>query len=362
MKYILLFAALFGSMVLHAAPVKSDLLYLASPDGAQPEGSTATGVLIFDVANGHKFVRRIDLPIFKEGIRGFCANARTHRAFYSTTNHTLGCIDLETDKVVWEKKYVNGCDRAAVTPDGKKIYVPTGWWVGEGGSEWFVVDAETGEITGHIPVKGQSHNTVMGLDGKFVYCGSEATLMTVRTSDDAVVNVISPIGESGVFPFTVNAAGTLAFVCLGKHIGFDVADLASGKVIHRVLAGDGTLARRTHGAGLTPDEKELWISDQDGKRLYIFDATVMPPNETAHVDLSAGGHGWITFSLDGRFAWTHTPDVIDARSRQIVATLKDENGKPVCSSKFFEAIFYDGKIQNVSDQFGVGRAGKPLQP
>ena len=331
-----------------------DLLYLASPDGAQ-KGGSGNGVLIFDIADGHKFVRRIDVPIFAEGIRGFCANAATHRAYYTTTNHTLGCLDLETDTIVWEKKYPSGCDRAAVTPDGKKIYVPTGWWVAAGGSEWFVVDAATGEVTKHIPVRSNSHNTVMGLDGQFVYCGSETTLTVIRTSDDTVVKEIAPIGESGVFPFTVDSRGKFAYVCLGKHIGFDVADLATGTVIHRVLAGDGSLARRTHGAGLTPDEKELWISDQDGKRLYIFDATTMPPKETGHVDLSVGGHGWATFSYDGRFAWCHTPDVIDTATRKIVATLKDESGTPVSGSKFFEAIFHDGKVLRVSDQFGVGR-------
>ena len=349
-------AALLFATVSRAAD--RHLLYMASPDGAQPGGS-GEGVLIFDIDDGHKFVRRIDVPVFKEGIRGFCANAPTHRAYYTTTNHTLGCLDLDTDKIVWEKKYPSGCDRAAVTPDGKKLYVPTGWWVGEGGSEWFVVDAENGEITKHLPVKGKSHNTVMGLDGQFVYGGSETTLTVFRTSDDSVVKEIAPIGESGVFPFTVNSAGTFAFVCLGKHVGFDVADLTSGKVTHRVLAGDGTLARRTHGAGLTPDEKELWISDQDGQRLYIFDATQMPPKETGHVDLTIAGHGWITFSLDGRYAWCHTPDVIDTKTRQIVATLKDGAGKPVCGSKFFEADFREGKVTAVGDQFGVGRAGGP---
>ena len=352
MKRILSLLAL-----LLAATVRADdrhLLYLASPDGAQPGGS-GTGVLIFDMDDGHRFVRRIDIPSFAEGIRGFCPNAATHRAYYSTTSHTLGCLDLETGAVVWEKRYATGCDRAAITPDGKKLYVPTGWWIGEGGSEWFVVDAGTGEITKHLPVKSNAHNTVMGLDGKFVYGGSVTTLTVFRTSDDSVVKEIAPVGESGVFPFTVNARGTLAFVCLGKHVGFDVADLTSGKVIHRVLAGDGNITHRTHGVALTPDEKELWISDQDGKRLYIFDATQMPPRESGHVDLSIAGHGWVTFDVAGSFAYCHTPDVIDAKSRAIVATLKDEGGKPVCSSKFFEAIFHDGKVTAVSDQFGVGR-------
>lgn len=331
------------------------LLYMATPDAAQPGGS-GTGVIVFDTDHGHRFVRRIDIPVFKEGIRGFCANAATKRAYYTTTNHLLGCLDLESDKVVWEKRYEVGCDRAAITPDGKKLYVPTGWWLQGEKSGWLVVDAMNGAVLKHLSVGSQAHNTVMSLDGSLVFGGSETMLTAIRTSDDTVTQQISPIGESGVFPFTVNSHNTLAFVCLGQHVGVDVADLQSGKVIHRVMASNGTLNRRTHGAALTPDERELWLSDQDGNRLYIFDATVMPPVEKDHVDLSAGGHGWITFSLDGRFAWCHTPDVIDTKTRRVIATLKDEAGRPVNGSKFFEAVFFEGKLVKVGDQFGVGRA------
>ena len=53
-------------------------------------------------------------------------------------------------------------------------------------------------------------------------------------------------------------------------------------------------------------------------------ATSMPPKQLASIPLR-DQPGWITFSLDGRYAWCHTPDVIDARTRKIVATLKDEN-------------------------------------
>ena len=38
----------------------------------------------------------------------------------------------------------------------------------------------------------------------------------------------------------------------------------------------------------------------------------MPPKEKGQVDLSIGGHGWVNFSLDGHYAWCHTPDVFDA--------------------------------------------------
>ena len=339
-----------------ASAAEKHLLYMATPDGAQPGGSHA-GVLVFDIDDGHKFVRRIDVPIFKEGIRGFCANAATKRAFYTTTNHLLGCLDLETDKVVWERRYEVGCDRAAITPDGKKLYVPTGWWLKGEQSGWLVVDASNGDVLKHLRLGDQAHNTVMFPDGSHVLGGTLTALHMIRTSDDTVVKTIEPIGESGVFPMTVNSRGTLAFVCLGKHIGVDIADLTTGKILHRIMAQDGKLERRTHGAGLTPDERELWVSDQDGKRLYIFDATVMPPVEKGSVELTAGGHGWVTFSLDARYAWCHTPDVIDVASKKIVATLKDDRGEPVSSSKFFEAVFDDGKLVRAGDQFGVGRAG-----
>src|SRR3954452_14614921 len=79
-------------------------LYMSMPNGAQQEGrSMPPGVMIFDIDDGHKLVRRIGVPGFAEGIRGFAVNLKTHRAFYGTQNRRIGCIDLETDKVVWEK-------------------------------------------------------------------------------------------------------------------------------------------------------------------------------------------------------------------------------------------------------------------
>jgi hypothetical protein len=168
------------------------------------------------------------------------------------------------------------------------------------------------------------------------------------------------VGESGVFPFTIDSRNRYAYVCLGKHVGFDLVDLRTGKVPHRVLAGSEPIPHRTHGAALTPDEKELWISDQEGRKLFIFDASQVPPRETGHVDLSQGGHGWVTFSLDGRFAWCHTTDVVDVRTRKIVATLKDEHGGMVNGSKFIEVHFRDGKVVAMGDQFGLGRAHQKM--
>ena len=331
-------------------------LYMSTPDGAQKVGrAEGAGILIFDIDNGHKLVRRIDIPIFSEGLRGFTGNLKTHSVYYSSTNHRLGAFDLETEKVVWEKTYDAGCDRSSITMDGKKIYVPTGWWYSGDDSGFLVVNAENGELIKRIKVGPQAHNSIVSLDGKRVYLGTRTTLSIFDTADDRMIRQIKDVGERGIFPYTIDSANRIAYVCLGNHVGFDVVDLKKGKALHRVFAGDEKIAHRTHGSALTPDETELWISDQKGQKLFIFDATKMPPVEKEHVELSQGGHGWVTFSLDGKYAWSHTPDVFDVKTKKLVATLKDENGKPVSGSKFIEIHFRNGKVVEMSNEFGLGR-------
>jgi hypothetical protein len=352
---------LFVSSSLHGATGIKRYLYVSTPDAAQ-EGRADKGIFVFDIEDHHQFVRRIDIP-FKEGLRGFCGNAKRHAVYYSSTNRRLGAFDLETEKVLWEKQYDSGCDRACITPDGKKLYVPTGWWLRSTNSGFRGVDAEDGKLLKRLPAGVAAHNSIASLDGRFAYLGTETNFWIFNTKDDSLIRHVPNVGESGVFPFTVDSRNRLAYICLGKHVGFDVADLQTGEIPHRVLAlapdTGKSIPHRTHGAALTPDEKELWISDQDGKALFVFDATKTPPEQRAAVTLSAGGHGWVTFSLDGKYAWCHTPDVIDVKTREVVATLKDETGKQISGSKFIEVHFKDGKVVAMGDQFGLGRAHSP---
>ena len=112
----------------------------------------------------------------------------------------------------------------------------------------------------------------------------------------------------------------------------------------------------SHGIGLTPNEKEIWLTDAFNSRLHIFDATVMPPKQVADIRLR-DQPGWVTFSIDGRYAYPSTGDVIETATRKIVTGLKDEKGADVQSEKMLE-IDFDGKQPvRTGDQFGVGRLG-----
>ena len=63
----------------------------------------------------------------------------------------------------------------------------------------------------------------------------------------------------------------------------------------------------------------------------------------------------MTFSLDGKFAYPSTGEVIDTKTKKIVAALKDEKGREVHSEKMVEIHFEDGVPVRAGDQFGVGR-------
>jgi len=73
-------------------------LYISTPDAAQDIYKAGLpGILVFDIDDGHKFVRRIPVPEFKEGLRGFTPNLKTHSAFFSLTSRRVGSL-------IWNRK------------------------------------------------------------------------------------------------------------------------------------------------------------------------------------------------------------------------------------------------------------------
>ena len=143
-------------------------------------------------------------------------------------------------------------------------------------------------------------------------------------------------------------------------LGFEIGDMVSGRKLDRVTVKGfekGPTKRHgcpSHGIGLTPDEKEIWLADAFNSRVHIFDATVMPPKQVASIAVREQP-GWITFSIDGQYAYPSTGDVIETRSRKIVTSLKDELGREVHSEKMVEVDFEGNEPLRAGDQFGVGR-------
>jgi hypothetical protein len=340
-------------------------LYVVSPGIRDYLQFGGAGILVFDMDNGHKFVKRIATPASRaekpDNIKGVCACAATKKLYF-TTRKKLCCLDLVTEKTLWEKALPGGTDRMSITPDGKVLYVPS-----YEGPTWNVVDADTGRLVVVIEPKSGAHNTVCGLDGKRMYlAGLRSPLLAV--ADTATHKVVQQVGpfSAPIRPFTVNADQTLCFVNVNGLLGFEVGDLKTGKKLHRVeVEGfkQGKPKRHgcpSHGVGLTPDEKELWVCDAANERVHVFDATVMPPKQITSIKLREQP-GWVTFSLDGRYAYPSTGDVIDTKTKKIVFRLTDEMGREVHSEKVIEVVLIDGVPVRVGDQFGLGRKGQPAR-
>ena len=102
------------------------------------------------------------------------------------------------------------------------------------------------------------------------------------------------------------------------------------------------------------DEKEVWVVDAFNQRLHVFDNTVKPPKQRESIEVREQP-GWITFSLDGKFAYPSTGEIIDTRSKKILTALKDEEGREVHSEKLVGIHFDGGKLVGVGDQIVFGR-------
>ncbi len=344
------------------APLAAEqrLLYVASPGIRNYVEHGGVGVLVFDIDAGYRFVKRI--PTFEsaagaaaENVKGIAANAETGR-LYVTTPARVAAFDLVTGRPIWNRMHAGGADRLALSPDGRLLYVPS-----FEGPHWHVLDAASGDVVSTIVTNSGAHNTLYGPDGRRVYLAGlkSSTLFVADPSTHTIAQRVGPFSQA-IRPFTVNAAQTRCFVNVNDLLGFEIGDLTTGRMLHRVEVPGyqkGPVKRHgcpSHGIGLTPDEREIWLADGANSALHVFDATVDPPKHVASIKLR-DQPGWITFRMDGRHAYPSTGEIIDTRTRQIVATLTDERGRAVQSEKMVEVVIAGGKPVRAGDQFGVGR-------
>src|SRR5947208_3799627 len=139
-------------------PQERHLLYVATPGIRNYLEFGGAGILVFDMDRNHALVKRIETPASQlskpENIKGICAHAATRRLYFSTLTK-LYCLDLLTEKTLWEKSLPGGCDRMSITPDGKHLYVPS-----LEGPHWNIVDGQSGDVVAKVETNSGAHNTI----------------------------------------------------------------------------------------------------------------------------------------------------------------------------------------------------------
>ena len=337
-------------------------LYVAVPGIRDYLGYGGHGILVFDIDNNHRFVKRISANGLHpdktpSNVKGIAVSIPLNSIYISTVE-SLQRIDLTTEKIVWEKFFEGGCDRMSISPDGKIMYLPS-----FENKFWNVVDCNTGGVIKKIEVFKRSHNTIYGPSGNYVYLDDIASpwLYIADAKKQELVNKVGPFGNF-VRPFTINGKETLVYVTVDSLLGFEVGDLSTGKKLTRVEVQGwepGPVRRHgnpSHGIGLTPDEKELWVADGHNMRLHVFSA-IEPYQQLTTIPLQ-DMPGWISFSIDGNYVYPSSGEVIDVKTRKILTKLRDEFYNNVESEKMVEIDFKDGKPAKAGDQFGMGRVVK----
>jgi hypothetical protein len=164
-----------------AATGEKHLLYAAVPGIRNYLEYGGIGLLVYDMDDGHRLVRRI--PTFAlepgvqpENVKGIAANARTGLIYVSTIRR-VAAFDLTTDKMVWNRTYEGGADRIALSPDGAILYVPS-----LEGPHWHAVNAKTGDVLAKIVTDSGAHP----LDRRSRYSQGRRRRRTVQQRDPAV--------------------------------------------------------------------------------------------------------------------------------------------------------------------------------
>jgi DNA-binding beta-propeller fold protein YncE len=364
---------------------------------------------VFDIDNGHKWVKNIPLPAGIYNARGVAASTVTGKLYVSFFDAFqdgyqpggLLCMDMYTDAVFWIKHFdtsiVPSPDRFALTPDGAKIYMPGGE---NGGSDiWTVLDASNGEMITQLHHVTAPHNTNVSVDGRWVFLAGQEkaaenpaythTIAVVDTTTDTIVRRVGPFDHVARV-YAVNGKASLIFAATNDLIGFQVADVNTGQILYTatppgVKQPTPRNVAHSHGIAITPDERELYVVDTDHHGVHVFDISNVPAEPPKYIkfiqtratgkDLSGnadpnasndatGVPAWVVASYDGKYVYPESGEIIDVATHQIVGQLRwkklnsqgQEVWGPYTHSRFiFEADFDGGKLVNVTNQFGDGR-------
>lgn len=343
-KKVLIVILLYSSTWVWAQT--SRYLYVAEDQG---------WIYIYDIADGHKFVRKFEVPGTGE-YKGVSADAKRGKLYLSSyTNDQFVCVDLKTEKISWSIPIMGYPDSHAQTPDGKFIYLPK-----RHARSWDVIDIDKEKIIANISIPyGNPHNTWASKDGTKVYLAALGNeyLYVADVKTNKIIKKVGPFqpntedpwgwtqkkhnGPKGIRPFAVSKDDRYCYVNLDGILGYEIGDLTTGQRLGRVEV-DGFEKKRgshlttSHGVNYPPDEKEIWVSNDAGPYLHVFDCTQNPHQKMTDIKLN-GKNGWITFSIPGDYVYPSSGDVIDAKRKIIVA-------KIVESEKLLEIQFEGGKV------------------
>ena len=335
------------------------------------------------------------------------ASISANKIYVTTDGGDMYAINLKTDKVDWDFRGTDndGSQPVKITiivparpPDGAAASGPIPCQMARAARPFWSCRSTTTTSGRSTPTPARSsprldlgasgitrtHNVAVSPDGKIAAISALGhdgpNGQDLAIVDMATFKVIKTLQtSSSIRPLTINHDGTLVYLNLNDEDGFSIYDVAQGKIIkdvtlppemwkaqwadkNRKFYGHGALS---HGIGLLPDESEIWATDvvnsawqvwdlsPDG-RDATYDAVKSMPVQNG--DQCTCGSSWMTLSPDGKTAIVGDGSIIDVKSHKVIATIKDEFGRPVHAVEKVLFMNFDasGQLKEMSNQFAIG--------
>jgi DNA-binding beta-propeller fold protein YncE len=284
-------------------------------------------VHVFDVAS-LELVKNFEVGLNPHGISATADGGTVHVALenFRGPEGELLWIDgrsFETTHRLSIGPQPNECE---CTPDGHWIYVPCN------DENYWVIDGEKKEVAAKIHTGGRPHNTVISPDGKRMYLSPMGAPRRVTIVDiEAGHKVIGEIPFDNVTrPPAISADEKLFFQNIDELLGFQVADIASRKVIatvrHHIPDAKQGLASRCHGLGIRPDQQEVWSCNVEHNLVHVHEATSGSYEEVATLPM-IGRIYWLCFSPDSKYCFVSVRSeqkvaVVDCQTKQVLKHLE----------------------------------------
>jgi YVTN family beta-propeller protein len=215
----------------------------------------------------------------------------------------VGVVDLATRKLV--RTYASGQDPESfdLSRDGRTLYVSN-----EESSEMSVLDLASGKVTHKVAVGGEPEGVTLRPDGKAVYVTSEQDNQVVAIDTRKLV-VLARI-PTGPRPRAIafSRDGKIGFVTCENGAGVTVFDAVKNKpnkptvTIKVEPVAKTPLGPRPMGATLSPDGKQLYVSNGRGESIAVIDVA---DRKVARLIDGVGARPWgIAVSADGKRVYT----------------------------------------------------------
>ncbi len=330
------------------------------------QSSTNRGsISVYDIDAGHRLIKTIRTVSDVGDVRGVAVSAVTSKLYVAYRDNAgagmIYCLNVNNEVILWNRTVNPGVDRPAINPNGELIYVPTGE---EGSANYInVLDANTGDIVRRVYFSNRSHDTQYPLSGPIFQetkanDGSGNYLYLIDPSSYAVSRIGPYSGILG--PYAVDSTSSYAVNNVTNVWGMQVVSLKTGQIITANIPnhppGDAGLL---HGIGWTPDQKEVWESSTGSDpHIYVWGMlNPMAPVFKERLTLRSGrGAHWLTFDIRGDHGYV-APNKNSDDDTEIFSTRTNTSVGAIGSSEdMLEIDFVNGKISQVGDQYGIGRA------